>query len=106
MGLKELLLIIRPENALASEEILLRHGADYVIRQTVSGRGKEMGQKLFRSWLMTNRKSSPYIRKAMLSALLDEKLIPRVLAKLLMKNQTGKIGDGRVFVLPCEGYAS
>jgi len=103
MALKEILAIVRPELALATEEILLSSGAHYVSRQSVFGRGKEMGQQIFRSWFGLKSKSSTYLRKAKLSALIEEKEIPKVIQKIIRKNRTQRFGDGRIFVLPAEG---
>lgn len=104
MPLKEIVAIVRPERALDTEEILLSHGALYVARQSVFGRGKEMGQRLFRSWFgRWKSQTSPYLRKAKLSALVEAKDAPKIIRKILQKNRTRQFGDGRVFVLPVEG---
>lgn len=101
MALKELLIIVRPEKSLATEEVLLSGGALYVARQTVSGRGKEMGKTFRRSWFGFKIKSYGYLRKAMLSALVEEKNLEALLRHILQKNRTGHFGDGRIFIIPC-----
>lgn len=100
-GYHEILLILRPDRALCSESILLEEGAEFVTRQTVHGRGKEMGLKLLPSWFGSRRKSSPYIRKAMLSALVPAKNLSRIIKKLVRMNRTKKFGDGKIFIMPC-----
>jgi nitrogen regulatory protein PII 2 len=100
VNVKELLIILRPEKALATEEILLSHGAIYVARHSVSGRGKEVGQTLKHTWLGIKSKSYASIRKSMISALIEEKALKKILPKLIEKNRTNQFGDGRIFVLP------
>lgn len=101
MGLKELLIVVRPEKSLATEETLLSGGALYVTRHTVSGRGKEMGLTFKRTWFGFKTNSYSYLRKAMLSAIVEEKNLKNLLHKIIQKNRTGQYGDGRIFVLPC-----
>lgn len=104
MALKEILAIVRPERALETEEILLANGALYVARQSVFGRGKEMGQRLFRGWFgRLKSKTSSYLRKAKLSALVEARDAPKIIRKIIEKNRTSKYGDGRIFVLPVQG---
>jgi nitrogen regulatory protein PII len=103
MPLKEILAIVRPELALETEAILISHGAEYVSRQSVFGRGKEMGQRLFRSWFVLKSKTSPYLRKTKLSALVEAKQIPKIVDKIIAKNRSKRYGDGRIFILPVAG---
>lgn len=100
MNLKELIIIVRPDKGLVTEEALLSQGAHFVTRQTVLGRGKEMGNIKSRSWRGTQVKSYPYLRKTMLSALVAEKDLPKIIKNVLTKNRTKKVGDGKIFVLP------
>ncbi len=103
MALKEILAIVRPEQALKTEEILLSHGARYVSRQSVFGRGKEMGQRFFRGWFGIKSRTSPYLRKAKLSALVEERDVAKIIRKIIQHNRTRRFGDGRIFVLPAQG---
>lgn len=98
--LKEILLIVRPEKARETEAILLNLGAEYVLRQSVTGRGKEMGVRVFSTWFGEKRRSFPYLRKVMISALVAENILPRLLREVSKKNKTGRYGDGRAFILP------
>ena len=87
-----------------TEEILLSSGALYVSRQSVFGRGKEMGQRLFRSWFgRMKSQTSPYLRKTKLSALVEAKDVKKIIQKIISKNRSKQFGDGRIFVVPVEG---
>lgn len=97
---RELILIIRPAQALQTEAILLSHGAEYVSRHSVTGRGKEMALRKISSWLGAKTQALGYVRKVFLSALVSEEKIAPLLKKIVKKNKTGKYGDGKVFVLP------
>ena len=104
MPLKEILAIVRPERALETEEILLSNGALYVSRQSVFGRGKEMGQRMLRRWFGPPKsQTSPYLRKTKLSALVEAKDALKIVRKIIEKNRTKHYGDGRIFILPVQG---
>jgi Nitrogen regulatory protein PII len=105
MPLKELLLIVRHEKSLATEQALLSAGAHYVTRQTVSGRGKEMGKTLLPTWFGLKTKNYGYLRKSMVSAWVPQEKITQVLDRIVQENQTGRYGDGRVFILSNNGDA-
>lgn len=99
MALKELLMIVRHDKSLDTEQTLLSYGAEFVIRQTVSGRGKEMGKTFMPSWFGLRAKNYGYLRKAMLSAWVAEERVTEIIKKVIHQNQTGRYGDGRIFIL-------
>ena len=103
MPLKEVIAIVRPEKALETEELLFKNGAHFVSRNSVFGRGKEMGLQFFRAWFRLKSRSSSYLRKTKFSALVEEKDVPRLIRKLIEKNRSKTFGDGRIFVLPAAG---
>ncbi len=94
------MIIVRPEKALVAESVLWDGGADYVTRQSVTGRGKEMGVTFIRAWLGWRRKSYPFLRKTLLTALIPEKNVSALTRKLIKQTSTGRYGDGKIFLLP------
>lgn len=97
---KEVIIISRPERAKDTEAALLGEGAAYLTRQSVTGRGKEMGLTLIPTWFGIKPRSSPFLRKVLLTAMVPKKKIPNLVKAVLAKNRTGKFGDGKIFILP------
>ena len=52
------------------------------------------------AWLGSRIKTHPYIRKTQLVALVEESLVDPICNELIKKNQTGKHGDGKIFIMP------
>ena len=105
MGLKEVVIVVRPEKAIITEQILLEGGADYVLRHKVEGRGKEMGQVPTKSWFGLSVKTQTYafFHKTLLSAWIDEVKIPAIIDEIVHENQSHHYGDGRIFILSANG---
>jgi len=77
----------------------------------VLGRGKQRGlinELAFQLSPETIEKAEQgegmkYIPKRMLFIVVDDSAVPNVVETIIKANQTGKIGDGRIFVCPNEG---
>ena len=73
----------------------------------VLGRGKQRGLQLLDSkikpegaeWKGNRMK---YIPKRMISIVVDDKDVGRIIKTIIKVGRTGKIGDGRIFVCPVE----
>lgn len=97
---KEMIVIVRPEKAMDAEKVLMEGGAEYVTRQSVTGRGKEMGITFIRAWLGWRRKAFPYMRKTLLAALVPSAKVSSLTRQLVKQTATGKHGDGKIFIMP------
>lgn len=99
---QEMMVIVRPEKAMIAESTLMEGGAEYVMRQSVTGRGKEMGIKFIRAWLGWRRKAFPYLRKTLLVALVPKNEVNTLTRQLIKKTTTGQHGDGKIFIMPTQ----
>jgi nitrogen regulatory protein PII 2 len=107
--MKEIIAIIRPRKMGATKEALDGLGFPSMTAVQVLGRGKQRGiagelnvdirpEELDKG----KYKTMSYIPKRMLSVVVPEADVAPVVEAIVKINQTGQVGDGRVFVCPVE----
>ncbi|MFO1520377.1 MAG: P-II family nitrogen regulator [bacterium] len=100
--MKEILAIIRPEKMGATREALEKQGLDVIVYCDALGRGKEKGAISPREMADENLPRLPFVKKRFITFLCPDSKVEACLKAIQSVNRTGKIGDGKVFVLPVE----
>ena len=97
--MKMLVAIIRPFKLEEAREALLAAGVEGLTVSEVKGYGRQKGQTdIYRGaeYQVTT------VPKIMLEAVMDDALAPRAMAAIMAAATTGKVGDGKIFVLDVE----
>ncbi len=107
--MKEIIAIIRPNKMTATKKALDNLGFPGMTASAVLGRGKQRGisgevRIDIRPELLAKEKSAgmKYIPKRMMSVVVGDDEVDKVVNVLIEVNQTSQIGDGRIFVCPIE----
>jgi nitrogen regulatory protein PII 2 len=123
--MKEIIAIIRRDKVPETKRVLEDIGYPSLTLQSVDGRGKqkgamcaEMDSEMPESFC-TGAKLKPtpstyalehtlpkvaiYVPKKMLTIMVPDELVPKIVEGIIRVNQTGKHGDGKIFVAPVEG---
>jgi nitrogen regulatory protein PII 2 len=106
--MKEVLAIIRPDKMNATKRALAQAGIHSMHAKDCLGRGKglvdltalkgaELGYEEAIAQLGQTRRLIP---KRMVSIIVPDKLVSRVVETVINTNKTGKSGDGKIFVMP------
>jgi nitrogen regulatory protein PII 2 len=107
--MKEVIAIIRPEKWQPTREALEALGVLELAHYRVLGRGRQRGLRYLRR--VTRGRDSPgtmaavsvqFLPKRLVSWLIPDERLNELLGALIRVNQTGNIGDGKVFVCPVE----
>jgi nitrogen regulatory protein PII 2 len=102
--MKEVIAIIRRHKIQETKAGLLGIGVPALTMISVEGRGKQQGLKEpddeLREVEMETRLQ--FIPKRMISIMIEDSEVPKVIETIIRTNQTGNIGDGRIFVCPVE----
>jgi nitrogen regulatory protein PII 2 len=123
--MKEITAIIRRDKLPETKRALDELGYPSLTVQSVEGRGKqkgalcgEMDSEMPESFCTTAKlKPTPstyalehtlpkvalYVPKRMLTIIVPDDVVTKVVKSIISMNQTGKAGDGKVFVAPIEG---
>jgi nitrogen regulatory protein PII 2 len=109
--MKEIYAIIRINRVSDTKEALKTIGFPAMTVMPVMGRGKQKGlieEITFQLSPETIEKAEKatgmmYVPKRMLFIVVDDSAVTKVVETIIKVNQTGKIGDGRIFVCPSEG---
>jgi nitrogen regulatory protein PII len=98
---KEIIAIIRPEKAMETKLALEKAGVSGYTTSRVLGRSRQGGLRYARKWF---RRSADirFLPKRLFWIVVEDHQLPMVMDAFLSANQTGKIGDGKIFVLPVE----
>lgn len=107
--MKEIKAIIRMDKMNLTKAALSEAGFSYFTASKVMGRGKGqvdfrvlMGAAEGREEAVAQLGSSPrLIPKRLLTIVVDDERVPVLVDTLIKANQTGKPGDGKIFVMPC-----
>jgi nitrogen regulatory protein PII 2 len=109
--MKEVIAIIRRHNLQETKAGLLGIGVPALTMVSVEGRGKEKG---IPSWnyeldpALTELEekntgtSMRFIPKRMISTVVEDDDVPKVVETIIRTNQSGHIGDGKIFVCPVD----
>lgn len=107
--MKEIVAIIRPNKAGATRNALEENGFPAMTLQAVLGRGHQRGiageVTVSLSKDITPEKTPgamKYIPKRFVSLVVSDEEVEDVIGILLKTNQSGVIGDGKIFILPIE----
>ena len=97
--MKKIEAIIKPFKLEEVKDGLSRMGIKGMTVTDVKGFGRQRGHKeVYRG----AEYQVDFVPKVKLEIVLDSKLVPQVLALIQEKARTGKIGDGKIFVIPVE----
>lgn len=106
--MKEIIAVIRPNKMAATKEELVRIGFPSMTAAKVFGHGKQRGLAAEVAFEVSEKLVAPagggmrWIPKRMLSLVVPDREVAGVVAALIRVNQTGQIGDGRIFVSPMD----
>lgn len=107
--MKEIITIIRPKKVSATKEALVNLGISSMTAIPVLGRGRQKGIDSevsieYRAGILEQNKSGgmKYIPKRYLSIVVGDNNVDTVVDTILRINQTGQIGDGKIFICPIE----
>ncbi len=103
--MKEVIAIIRRHKIQETKAGLLGIGVPALTMISVEGRGKQRGliepDDEMNEVKTENRLQ--FIPKRMIYTVVEDADVPKVVETIIRTNQTGQIGDGKVFVCPVEG---
>ncbi len=110
--MKEIIAIIRPKKIVPTKEALDKLGVPSVTATSVLGRGKQRGiaaeldidisPDVLDQGLMAGMKYMEYIPKRLLSIIIRNEDVDTIVETIIKVNQTGEIGDGRIFICPID----
>ena len=105
--MKEVIAIIRRHNLQETKAGLLGIGVPALTMISVEGRGKQKGlpgwnYELDPALMEIEEKntgvSMSFVPKRMISTVVEDEDVPKVVETIIRTNQTGHIGDGKIFV--------
>ncbi|MBI3012880.1 MAG: P-II family nitrogen regulator [Elusimicrobia bacterium] len=99
--MKELVAIIRPNQWQKTKSRLVEEGFTAYTVQRVYGRGRQKGLQ-YLSKTGKVQEGIRFLPKRMVTLFLQDEDIPRAIEVFLETNQTGEIGDGKIFVCPLD----
>ena len=109
--MKEVIAIIRRHNLQETKAGLLGIGIPALTMASVEGRGKQKGLPGWNYELdpaLTELKERNlgacmrFVPKRMISTVVEDDDVPKVIETIIRTNQSGHIGDGKIFVCPIE----
>jgi nitrogen regulatory protein PII 2 len=111
--MKEIMAIIRMNMMNKTKAALIEAGIPSMTARDVLGRGKglvdfkllEGAEKGYEEAISQLGQTQRLIPKRMLSIVVPDKLVPKVVKLIIKVNQTKKSGDGKIFVMPISDAA-
>lgn len=100
--LKEVIAIIRPERWPQTKAQLQRVPLPAFTQQRVLGRGRERGLRYLPRTGAAHGMGVRYLPKRMISWIVEGTQVEPLVQAIIEANQTGQLGDGKIFVLPVE----
>ncbi len=100
--LKEVIAVIRPERYYETKRQVQRLRLSAFTQHRVLGRGHERGLRYLPRQGATPGMGVRYLPKRMVSWIVEEAQVEPLIRALIEANQTGQLGDGKIFVLPVE----
>jgi len=112
--MKEVMAIIRMNMMNKTKKALSDAGISSMTAKDVLGRGKglvdyhllEGAEKGYEEAIAQLGQSQRLIPKRLLVVVVQDKLLPKTVNTIVEVNQTGKSGDGKIFVMPVSDSAS
>ncbi|MCP4191643.1 MAG: P-II family nitrogen regulator [Planctomycetaceae bacterium] len=99
--MKQVIAIIKPFLAEKVLEGLKRAPLEALVIREVKGFGR---QKSYLDQYDDSEFSQAFLPKVEISMWVDESRVDEIVRKILQIARTGRIGDGKVFVVPAESY--
>ncbi|NLI91161.1 MAG: P-II family nitrogen regulator [Peptococcaceae bacterium] len=112
--MKEIIAIVRRHQVPASKKALEEAGFNALTIQSVEGHGKQKGaggwaaevdphlRPLLKHEMPVQDALMKWIPKRMLTLVVQDQEVDKAVEALIRANQTGHIGDGKIFVCPLE----
>ena len=100
--LKEVVAIIRPQQWSRTKLRLQQLSVHAFTHVRVFGRGRERGLRYLPRRGAASSVGVRYLPKRMISWMVEESQVEPLVQALIDANQTGQLGDGKIFVLPVE----
>lgn len=106
--MKEIIAIIRPNKIAKTKEVLGALGFPAMTAHGVMGRGRQkaiIGEVSFdisEQELLKEEGTMRYIPKRLISLVVPDEDASLVIEAIMRVNQTGRIGDGKLFVCPID----
>ena len=100
--MKQIVAIIKP---FLAEKVILSledEAVDEMIVREVKGFGR---QKNYLDQYGDNEYSRVFVPKVELSLWVQDEAVDRIVEKIVAVSRTGRLGDGKIFVLPAESIA-
>jgi nitrogen regulatory protein PII 2 len=112
--MKEVMAIIRMNMMNKTKKALTDAGISSMTAKDVLGRGKGLvdyhllqgAEKGYEEAIAQLGQSQRLIPKRLLVVVVQDKLLPKTVNTIIEVNQTGKSGDGKIFVMPVGDSAS
>jgi nitrogen regulatory protein PII 2 len=106
--MKEVLAVIRMNKINETKRALSNAGISSMNARECLGRGKgivdfkvlEGAEKGYEEAISQLGQSQRLVPKRMLSVIVPDKLVQKVVSTIIKTNQTGKSGDGKIFICP------
>lgn len=107
--MKEIMAIVRMNMINKTKQALSEAGIPSMTAKDVLGRGKgvvdttllEGAEKGYEEAIAQLGQSNRLIPKRILIIVVPQKLVQKTVKIIMKVNQTGKSGDGKIFVMPC-----
>ena len=100
--MKQVIAIIRAEKWSATRAVIDELGIEAVTHHRVLGRGRQRGLRYLRRATESGEGDMPYLPKRMLVCLVPDQTVTELISAIIKLNQTGNVGDGKIFVCPLE----
>ena len=100
--LKEVVAIIRPQRWSQTKLRVQRLRVQAFTQTRVLGRGRERGLRYLPRKGAAHGMGVRYLPKRMISWIVEETQVESLVRAVIEANQTGQLGDGKIFVLPIE----
>ena len=100
--LKEVVAIIRPQRWSHTKLRVQRVRVQGFTQARVLGRGRERGLRYLPRKGAASGMGVRYLPKRMISWIVEEAHVEPLVRAIIEANQTGQLGDGKIFVLPVE----
>ncbi|WAM31437.1 P-II family nitrogen regulator [Caldicellulosiruptor naganoensis] len=108
--MKEIIAIIRMNKVGVTKDVLAAAGYPAATFQKVLGRGKQRGlvgevkaiEVDKATEMVLSSSAMEFVPKRMITIIVDDKDVERVVNIIMAVNRTGQVGDGKIFVLPVD----
>jgi nitrogen regulatory protein P-II 1 len=97
--MKRVEVIIKPSKLEEVKDALHKLGVQGMTATEVRGFGRQRGHTEF---YKGTDAAVGFLQKVKLEVVVDDELVPKVVDTIVSAARTGKIGDGKIFVLPVE----